>query len=128
MILEEKVYDYISTHAGVAAIQGARFYPVELPQDVTYPCSTYERISTVPWNDRQNSDNHRARVQVDCFAETYLAVQQLANAMWTAMLALRNTSSPRITNTQMASRRDGGKDEVGIFRVTIDFYVTFDQE
>ena len=46
MHLEEALYTYLSTYAGLIALTSTRIYPEEKPQNCIMPAVVYSRIST----------------------------------------------------------------------------------
>jgi len=126
MTLSEALYSYISANVGVAALQSTRVYALFLPQKPTYPASTYRLISSVPWQSRDDKDFQRARVQIDCYASTYLAVEALANAMHGAMVAYTRSSAPRVVEVQSANRSDIFDGDTEAHRISLDFFVWYE--
>jgi hypothetical protein len=47
-MLEEGLQALVVANSAISALIGTRFYPVIPPEDVTYPCATYQVISDVP--------------------------------------------------------------------------------
>ncbi|MEZ4714307.1 MAG: DUF3168 domain-containing protein [Caldilineaceae bacterium] len=127
MTLSEALYTHISTESNVAALQSTRFYPQFLPQKPTYPASTYRIVSMVPWQSRDDKNFMRARVQIDCYATTHLAVTGLAEAMHDAMVAYTKASNPRVVEVQLANRTDTFDGETEAHRASADFFVWFEQ-
>lgn len=79
MTLEQALYSYLSTYAGLTALVSTRIYPVTMPQGVTYPAVTYTRISA-PRIHAMGRDTGLAspRVQVDCWGSSYSSVKGVA--------------------------------------------------
>lgn len=131
MTIEEALVAYIKADAGVVALQGSRFFPEYLSKDGgnagLYPASTFTRISTTPWRCRDDQSLHRCRMQIDCYAQRYTEAQALADAMYTAVIAFRQSSNPRVTDTSLITRGDLYDSEAKLRRVPLDFYIWFDQ-
>ncbi len=44
--METSLYSYLSTYAGLVSLVSTRIYPIDIPQDKTYPCVAYEMASS----------------------------------------------------------------------------------
>ena len=86
-MLESGIQQLVAANAGVQALIGQRFYPVLLPDDVTYPCASYQVISTSP---QYYVDSSKAigqvRIQVDTWSggtsnATYAAAKTVQAAI-----------------------------------------------
>lgn len=82
MMLEEALYDYITSDNTVAGIIGTRLYPAVLPEGVDMPAMAYQRIS------RDGIMAHdgptglaQVRIQLTMQAQSYLTLRTLADAM-----------------------------------------------
>lgn len=71
---------FVLANPGLAALQSGRIYPVQLPQAATLPASTYMIVSDVPAYSQDGLSSQTPRIQIDCYATTYLAVHALADA------------------------------------------------
>lgn len=68
--------------AGVAAIVGDRIWPMDRPQGQPLPAVVVRRIDQAPlYQDSGSTGLERARVQVDCWADTPPAAIDLAVAV-----------------------------------------------
>lgn len=73
MSVEESLYSRATTHAGLSALIGTRFYPVRLLEDATLPAMRYQLISTPPADYRDHDapqDRYLYRIQLDGLAAT----------------------------------------------------------
>ncbi len=124
MSLETGLVAYLVAQSTAA---GARVHPEFLPQNVTYPAITYQRIST-PGRMRLDAPEslRNVRVQVDCYAGSIGAARSLADEVEAALdghtgdmggqtiqLAFMLDRADR--STQDGDRRD--------WRVSMDFEV-----
>ena len=67
---------------------GNNVFAVVLPNSATRPAITYQRIASVPVNSLAGSSGlDRVRMQIDCWAGTYQAAAELAEAVRTLMAA-----------------------------------------
>jgi len=76
---------FVLGNSALVALQSGRFYPIQLPQTPTLPASTYMIVSDVPAYSHDGLSSKAPRVQVDCYAETYLAAHALADAYLAAL-------------------------------------------
>lgn len=123
-MLEESIFSHLSTVAAITTYVGAssaaRIYPVDLPQDPTLPAMSYQRISSQPQTSMGGFcglDN--PRIQIDCWATSYSAVKELAEAVRDAMM------SASAFNALEISDQDLFEPDVEIYRVSIDFSCWF---
>ncbi len=84
--MEIAVKTHLAANPAVSALVGTRIYPLALPQNVTYPAIRYQLIDTprIYTKDGYSGDS-RPRLQIDCWALTYLGAKQLAATVRTAM-------------------------------------------
>jgi hypothetical protein len=81
MTLISELVTFVEAAAGLTALQGERFYPIKLPARPTLPASTYMIVDTLPEYDHSGRNGlETTRIQIDCYAETYLAAHGLADA------------------------------------------------
>lgn len=80
-----ELVQYVNNHPALAALQASRFYPIQLPQRGTLPASTYMIVSNVPGYSHDGMSYEMPRVQIDCYAETYLAAHALSDAYLAAL-------------------------------------------
>lgn len=77
MLLQSDINELVGTGSG-----SSRIYPEVLPQNATLPAIVIRIISQIAEADIANTDANycHARVQVDCYASTAIASQDLAYA------------------------------------------------
>jgi hypothetical protein len=78
MSLESDLYTALSTHGGLSALVGTRIYPNRLPDNPTLPAVVYQRITTNHNLASGNVPLIRARMQLDCYDDSYLSVVAVA--------------------------------------------------
>lgn len=89
MTAEEGIVAELLADAAVSALVSARVFRL-LPQNVTYPAISYQRISTERFNTLDGpNDLTQIRIQVDSWAATYAAVKALATAVRQALNGVR---------------------------------------
>lgn len=111
-MIEQTIYTALTTGSPLTAA-GTRVYPMLMPQNPTYPALTYQRIASAPVASLDGMSNlDRVRMQVDCWALTYLAAKNLA-AQVRAELTL--------INALLLLELDDYEPNEKVYRVTMDF-------
>lgn len=78
-MIETALFSFLHGTAAIVNLVADRIAPMERAQDEALPAITYQTISNVPDYHLGGESGHSvARIQIDCWAETYLAVKQLA--------------------------------------------------
>lgn len=109
----------LANNGGVAALVGARIYPVYLPQTPTLAAISYQRISNTGQNG--TSDRKESRWQVNCWAATHLAGHALAAAVKTALEEYHDSDqTPGIDWARVVNELDDYDPDVAIYRVIVD--------
>lgn len=83
MSFETDLKAHLASSSEIAAIVGARIFPVIAPENVSHPCVTYSVVGGDPHSslDGFTSGTTRYVVQVDCWAKSFNAVMNLALAV-----------------------------------------------
>lgn len=125
MSIEAAIRTHLIGDAGLATLIGARVYPVQLPQRPTLPAITYQRISTLPTQDRGDAaaSHARTRYQFDCWAADYDGLLAVRTALVTALGTVAQASNPRIDVALQQSQSDGIDTAAGRWRVTMDYFI-----
>lgn len=117
MNVEQEIKTLLLADATVSGLIAARLYPMLMPQGVTLPSVSYQRVATAPVNDLEGSQNHEwVRVQLDCWDDDYAGVKALAAAVRAAMLL-----TP--VYGQLLTQLDDYDSEEKLYRVILDFNV-----
>ena len=67
MSLETGIYSVLTSDGTVSGLVGTRVYPDIMPQGVTYPAITYQRVSTVRTAMLSGVDDFtQVRIMVEC--------------------------------------------------------------
>ena len=91
-MIETALHSFLRDTTAIAAIVADRIAPMERAQDEPLPALTYQVISNVPDYHLGGESGHSvARIQIDCWAETYLAVKQLAEQVRLAVSGYTGT-------------------------------------
>jgi hypothetical protein len=127
--MEEALIARLLADTGVAAIAGARVFPGSRPQGAALPAVVLNRISGGPlYADDGEVGLEQARIQIDCWAESYAAAKLLARAVTASLSAFEGTVGA--TTFQFIELdieqdlREGGGDAASYpFRTALDFLV-----
>ena len=119
--------------SGVTDLCGERIYPVALPHGVTYPAIAYQRVgTTTAGHSTGTCDVAWASVRVTCYAETYVAAQDLAAAVRAALTGWSDQGgTPKVSMTSwhgeydVAGGEEPGQDEY-IRAVAQDWYIQYE--
>lgn len=99
-MIEAEIVQLLAEDAPVVALISTRVYPLALPQGVTLPAVTYQRISGIHEHTLSDpSELTRPRFQFVAHAATFLQARLVANAVKTALNGRR---APR-TSTNIQS-------------------------
>jgi hypothetical protein len=127
--VEEAIIARLLGDAGVLALVSNRVFPVSRPQASTLPAVTVTRISGAPiMDDGGEAGLLDARIQIDCWGETYSSAKLLARAVLTSLSGFRGTvGATEFENVELDTERDsregGGNAEAYEFRTSLDFFV-----
>ena len=129
-MIEQGLYTYLSADAGITALVGSRIYALMLPQGVTYPAITYQRVS----GPREYAMGGPAgvanpRFQIDIYSDTgYLAAKQVAGAVRSALSGYSGAMGGETAQTVILSdERDIFEDDTGLWRVSTDYTIWHDE-
>lgn len=127
-MIEAGLFSLLSGTPAVAAIAGARIYPLVLPTDGELPAVTYQVVGARPDPTLQTSGFQRWRIQCDCWAEDYSAAAGLRDALTTALNGYQGTLSDGtiLQNAELIQPIDHFDHEALQYRCTVEFYLYFD--
>jgi len=119
--------------AGVQAAIGTRFYPVLIPENVTYPCATYQVISDVPDYLLDGTKGLATiRLQVDTWSggpanATYAQAKAAQKAIRSVLELYRGVlpDGTRVAGVFVTNAMDGFEQDSRSYRTTTDYMVTF---
>jgi hypothetical protein len=84
-MLEEVVFDRLTSHLGLSAIVGSSIYPIAMPQGTVLPAVTYQRVSSPRVRGFGDNKGAVARVQVTAWAATYRDAKQVRAEIFDAL-------------------------------------------
>lgn len=137
-MIDDALRTILAAHSGTNALIGSgsttRIYPMLAPEEATYPCVVYERISTFPRRHlTANSGLATARYQFGCWADSAKEARELAEQ---ARQALDNyTGSSTGTTITLIAHDNTSEDvfdspdqeEKRVFVVFLVFMVTYQE-
>lgn len=127
MSFETGLFGLLSTASSLVALQGARVFPVILPNATTLPATTYHVVGGSQTPIFGTSGMQRRRVQLDFRASGYLAANQLRNAT-IAVLNGFNGALPNgflIADCWLIQPIDYFDSDARQFRCSAEFYFDF---
>ena len=105
-VLEESLYSYLSTYAGLVSLISTRVYAFRIPQEATLPCMTYQRISTprdlTHDTAGAGSDLAHPRFQFDAWATTYASAKAIADQLRAALNGRRGLTGTQVETATVA--------------------------
>lgn len=86
MTIDQALYKYLSTYAGLIALTSTRIYPLAAPQGAALPLVVYQRIDDPPTH-AMGSDAaiYQPRYQITAWGSTYAGAQAVAAQVKTAL-------------------------------------------
>ncbi len=117
MSVETDFRGYLINDAMVSGLIGTRVYPLMMPQGFTLPAVTYQRVSSDREYDLTDGPVGWcwARFQLDCYADSFSGVRELAEAVRQAL-----DWNNGIT---IEGERDLFEENTEVYRVTQDYLV-----
>jgi hypothetical protein len=123
--LEQALYTYLQTQSGVTNLVSTRVHPLRLPQEVTLPAVSFQKISAErPHAMGADPGIVFARIQFDSWNTTLLATYSVAAALRTALSRYSGThDSVVILDIFLEDEESVDEDQVDLFRVSQDYLV-----
>lgn len=131
--IEEGLAAFLVANAGVNALISGRVYPNKLPQDVTLPAITYQRIDSPRIHAHDSSGatgTARPRMQIDCWAggsEPYKSAKAISDAVRAALDGYRGTfgtvNPVTVQSALIQNERWNDQADAGVGRMTCDYII-----
>jgi hypothetical protein len=127
--INDAIYTYLTT-AGRAteALIGTRLYPLNLPQNPTYPAATYQRITSQLTTTGQSEpgDLEDALYQFDAYATSHSGAKALAGALRADLSGYKgDMGGVEVDAIHFQNEYDFWGAEAGVWRVTLEFRFLF---
>lgn len=83
MTFEADLKAHLAGDSTLSGLVGDRIFPAVIPQRQSLPAVTYQAINGTPQTDLSGDDGQLVnyRMQINCWAESYLAAKALAEAV-----------------------------------------------
>lgn len=129
MTIEEGLVAFVLAQSAITTLIGTRIMPAPLRQDCVLPAISYQLISV---RDDVLHDGPQglpdARIQIDCWADTYAGAKTLAAAVKTTVHAYRGTmGSVNVQRAKAENMVDGFEPNTGRQRVVIDVLLMYQE-
>ncbi len=130
MTLEQAIFNYLSSYAGLTALVSTRVYPVTLPQGATLPAVTFMRVSSRRMRTFGSARMGRvARVQLTVWAESYASRQAVAGQIIAALEGYDGTmggvSGVVVLAVQGENEIDDYEPTAKVWQGALDFMITY---
>ena len=122
-----KIYTILKDTGTFTGI-GERLYPVTVPQGAIFPAVTFDIISKQPSETKTGSSTvDQARVQIDFYASTLKAADELAEALRTAIdfLDKVTVADADFDGIKYISQTHAYNEEQELFQVSVEYYFRF---
>ncbi len=129
MRIEEALYSYLSTYAGLAALVGTRIYPLVLPQNPTLPAITYQKVSRAGERAMSSPSPRvtRSRFQFSCWGTTYGSVKDVAAQLKAALQdyqgLMGGTGGVTVLDADVANEQDIYEPEAFVYHLPVDVMI-----
>lgn len=130
--MEEGIIARLLATSGVTALVSARVYPGRRPQASPLPAIDVSSIGGAPiYTDDGESGLASARIEVNCWGETYTSAKTVARAVKASLSAFVGTAGGiTFQNVLLDAERDfnesGGNASEYLFRTNLDVIVWFE--
>ncbi|MGR3220735.1 MAG: DUF3168 domain-containing protein [Candidatus Anammoxibacter sp.] len=116
--MEKAIYDILSNDSDVLAIVGNRIFPIMIPQGVKKECITYQRVDSIPSNDKSGTSRLDViKMDVDFWGSTFSTLKDLKEKARTALDGFNGVNSGFTLSIIFESERDLFDDDVDRFHI-----------
>lgn len=124
-MLSKALYTKLSGTAGITALVSTRIYPVVLPENVTLPAISYSVVAQPQIHSLEGVTALNSLVQIDCWADTFLASQNVAEAIANAINDFSGTigSEEKIHSSIQTGKQELFEPDVNDYRVSLDYSI-----
>lgn len=124
-MIEQDVYTQLSNHAGLTALVGVKIYPLIAPQGAQAPFVVYQKVSRIPaYSHSGYSTYQKVRLQISCFAETYLEAKNIAAQVVDAMETWPDANA-KVMSVFLDDETDIYDERTMLYHVPVDFIVEY---
>jgi len=128
MEINDALYSYLSTYAGLSALISTRIYPDILPQSPTVPAITYQSISKVREHlFRADSTLVKSRYQFSCFGNTRSSSKAVAKQIRFALQnysgTMGGTGGVIVNAVEIDGEDDNYESDTKLYSTMLDFLI-----
>lgn len=125
--MEAGIYSRLTAHAGTSALVSTRVYPVQAPQNPTYPYIVYTRTDTSPVSSLiEDTTLNSSFVSIDCFASSFSGVKSLSLQVISALKRYHGTSGGVVIEDAFLRGESHGYDpDLDIYQIALSFEVFY---
>jgi hypothetical protein len=117
-MIEQNIYQLLSTAPAITALIGTRAYPVVIPDDPTLPAISYSIVGSSAKATFTTAGTQRFRIEVNCWGSTYGS----AITLRAAVISSLNGYSNGTVSIQYLMSQDLFDDELLQYRAICEFY------
>jgi hypothetical protein len=126
MTVEADLFTRLSTFTGLSALVADKVYPLILPQGVTLPAVSYQRVSSIrPSAMGADIGIVRARFQVDVWAQDFDSSKAIAEQIRLALQCYHGTGTVEILEIFFLNEVDLYEENTRIAHQALDFEVNY---
>jgi len=129
MSIEIGIRSALINDADVTAVISSRVYPGIMPHGYTLPAIVYQRISSERPHtlDQGNIGRVFSSFQIDCYAESYSTVRDLADKVRLVLDGFSGSlgGEADVGGIHLMSDRDLFEEETELYRVTHDYLIPY---
>jgi hypothetical protein len=131
-ILECDLKEFLAAQSSITAlVPAAQIYPAFIRSDAVFPCLSLTTVGQVVERTLGMNKWAMKRIQIDCFAQTFLTCKQLEQAVSTALDGitglLQSGSGIRVISCYLGACIDNWDSDSSIFRTMLTFEIEFSQ-
>jgi hypothetical protein len=128
MTIDEALYAYLTgPTTNSYQLMGDRLYPLNLPQNPTYPAATYQQITSQLTATGQSApgDLENPLIQFDCYALSHKQARLLAKAIRADLSGFKGDMAGLPVTCHFQNEWDFWGAEAEVWRVTLEFRLLF---
>jgi len=131
--IEEAIVYHLLDDIQIQEMVDDKVYLIALPQSITLPAITYQRISTdrLMTHDQDAGGLATARIQFDTYATTYAEAKKTASALRNSLLGYKGqmggVNTVRVDATLSALEQDSMEPDLKIYRITTDYLISYEE-
>jgi hypothetical protein len=123
-MIEKAIYSILTGDSDVSALVGTRVYPVNIPQNPTYPLVSFSRVSGNRVASMSGASSiSMPRFEIGCFADTYSAVKTLAGKVRSVLFGYSGTIAGVIVySVLLESDTDNYQEGIDKYMISNDYF------